>query len=519
MELVNQRILELKESNRPELAIPMLVTTKLDSLDGTARSEAKIKTIPSDTEAIEVVGLPFEATPPDIDSKRGYLKVGFGRYASPLAKFRIGPKMASHKRDWSLRFDHFSAHKDAVSLREFRQEALGFDYAKILASGKRNTLHFDGFNSTNFLYGNAEGSNQPATILRDSLRRNQTRLAFGGVYHIEAVKGLAVNFGVKDVFANRKRNEFQVQVAPIFSRKLSTKLSLDLGGNMQWFANRAGTSRYGRGLFELNPLLSFVTQRFKAKVGVYLGHYRGGQTAVRAGLIAPIAELRYQLLPETMVAYAGVKGGINPNSLYDFLSQNPYLIVNPNLQASKEKYNIYLGADSKILQKMDWAIQGYYRRLGNQAMFLRSNSEAGFAVVYDSLIKNLGLKTSLNYHLTKALRLGATVSYNNYKLATQKAYFHAPTWQSELLATYRKNRLSIGTSLFLLGKTPMGLSPNGNIVSRKVIPDLNLNADYRVYKNLTVYVDLRNVLSRQYATWNGYNNRPIDYRAGLTWVF
>ena len=71
----------------------------------------------------------------------------------------------------------------------------------------------------------------------------------------------------------------------------------------------------------------------------------------------------------------------------------------------------------------------------------------------------------------------------------------------------------------LYGERAMTVDSTGNAITQGFAADVNLSADYRFSKRISIFLELNNLLSTNYQEWYNYRVRPFDVKAGVTVSF
>ncbi|MEY3835410.1 MAG: hypothetical protein RI989_838, partial [Bacteroidota bacterium] len=123
--------------------------------------------------------------------------------------------------------------------------------------------------------------------------------------------------------------------------------------------------------------------RVKIGMGLYL-QSRGEQR----GHFYPQAEVSYSILEGMFVPYAGIKGSLAPTTYYGLYTQNPFVVVQPQLLNQNNKMQLYGGVNGSISRRVNYSVGGELNRIENFAffyndsLFSRGNMQG---VLYDNL--------------------------------------------------------------------------------------------------------------------------------------
>ena len=305
----------------------------------------------------------------------------------------------------------------------------------------------------------------------------------------------------------------------------------------------------------ITPALTFFKDNHYLKIGskftVLNSRYSDANTAETKNnktywfptaeiLIAPKDEVKF---------YAGVDGGIEFNTYNNMLHENPFLVSDLQLRPTETKYHFYFGVKGDIDQNFKYDLSGGYSKLNNM-MFYRSNGLFStdpsaarnaydylntFGVVYDN--GNLTqVKASAEYFPMENLNFSGELKYMSYSLNTMKDAFYKPVIQATLGAKYSmlNKKLNFGFKGIIVTDrkgnafdiTNAGVTPAMPLVTNettdKKIPgyiDLNLSAEYKVHKNVSLFIMGNNLTGKSYQNYLGYKVLGAQVLGGVKLEF
>src|SRR5690606_10917197 len=114
--------------------------------------------------------------------------------------------------------------------------------------------------------------------------------------------------------------------------------------------------------FELNPVLTYSTGRFKISGGVFV--LSSGSDAS----IKPDAEVEVGIVANSLHAFVGADGGYKINTLRNFISENPFMAhTMDSLRITNT--NHYYGGIKGNINGISYNLQGGYRLQKNLPIF------------------------------------------------------------------------------------------------------------------------------------------------------
>ena len=236
------------------------------------------------------------------------------------------------------------------------------------------------------------------------------------------------------------------------------------------------------------------------------------------------------------------------NSYSNLLQQNPFLVSDLVLKPTETKYHFYFGLKGDIDQDLKYDVNAGFSQLKN-AQFFKANNlfdmvytlnrsaynfANNFSAVYDDGTLS-EVKGSLQYFPIQNLVLDAELHFMKFNLKNLNEVYYKPVLQTTIGAKYSllDRKLNLGfKGIFVAERTTNsfdigvdGVVPNqftSTENTKKSLPsylDLNLNADYKINKNFTVFVMGNNLLNKKYEHYLGYKVLGAQVLGGIRIAF
>ena len=493
------------------------------------------------------------------DSQRNYFQVGYGNYSKFLADGNI-----SHQLDKNTEVGidvHGITTNGLEKEYNWSSKQSDFNVAAFITSntekGKANITADFGNHNYNY-YGNY--ALKPAADI--DLKQSYNELKINGYYDffknnwINDIRFkssmLADHFDAKENSGEAQIN-FSKYDLPFLAEE-NTKINADLGVKLS-------TQKSTFDLLNQNQSQYLVTS-VKPKISFYKGNSYlaiGSDFSFVSSKISdkntaeaktnnfrwfPFAEVLYEAT-EQYKFYAGIDGGVQLNSYSNLLQQNPFLVSDLVLKPTETKYHFYFGLKGDIAQDLKYEVNAGFSQLKN-AQFFKANNlfdfnytlnrsaynfANNFSAVYDDGTLS-EVKGSLQYFPIQNLVLDAELHFMKFNLKNLNEVYYKPVLQSTFGAKYSllDRKLNLGfKGIFVAERTTNSYSvvttfPYFSMQENveKSLPsylDLNLNADYKINKNFTVFVMGNNLLNKKYEHYLGYKVLGAQVLGGIRIAF
>ncbi len=209
----------------------------------------------------------------------------------------------------------------------------------------------------------------------------------------------------------------------------------------------------------------------------------------------PYINLEGYILPEKLTLYGGWNKKLVKNNFQKFSTENPFIIQNVALSNSQRE-DRYVGAKGEV-NGIFYNVKVYQQITDNQPLYvnLADLDTMMMTVVYDSTMTTFGGLIEASYAFSEQFKAGIGATFNNYNTETVNSAWHLPTLELNVRAEFMPiPQLSLIGDFFLLQGAEGRLS-NGRTKDLKGAADLNFAAKYTLMKNISVFVNLNNVLS------------------------
>lgn len=242
--------------------------------------------------------------------------------------------------------------------------------------------------------------------------------------------------------------------------------------------------------------------------------------------------------------YAGVDGGLQLNSYGSILQENPFLVSDQMLRPTETKYKFYFGMKGDVNEDFKYDFNAGFSRVNN-ILFYKANDlfdyihtlnrspynfANTFSAVYDDA--NIGtINGSVQYFPLANLVLDAEINFAQYKLQNFDKILNRSMLRGAIGAQYTifDKKLHLGFKGFVMNQRTTN---SFSITDSSIVPlsyvseenhkdsvsgyaDFNLSAEYKIYKNFSIFALGNNLTNQKYEIYKGYKVLGAQILAGV----
>ncbi len=470
------------------------------------------------------VKLPQPPKPPMDELQNNLVKFSFGRFASPYAKVFLNTGRNVDGRA-GLEFSHASSSKGYVDYAEWRDDILGA-YGQYYT--KENT--FKGairFQNSNYFYF-ADTIVAANPEFKDTIRNTFTKfeadMSLARNYNPEGVNyDVGLNFqGYFDRWDNK---DIHISLLPKLNWKITDMFGADIASAFTFSNSTFDTVQQSRFFLDLTPTVTFKYEGLSVQGGIKVNTFADSTSKFKA---FPVFKAKYQLIPEKLSLAAGIVGEMHYLKYYDLIDQNRYLNRLPDIRPMRDASNIYFGVDGQFAKHFTFSARGYTKKVKDQLIYFNPENSAYFQMLYDSNFTQSGAEISLTFNKNDKIRAGVRGDFRSFKTSNIYANFNMPGTKVDIWGSYNfANKVWVAAEIYLFGPRTMSVQvdtitgPSDILIPIKqgVVADVNLSAEYRFSKRLSLFLELNNLLDNRWQRWYNYQERPFDIKGGVTFSF
>lgn len=290
-------------------------------------------------------------------------------------------------------------------------------------------------------------------------------------------------------------------------------------------------------IFGVNPSYQLAVDNLNVKLGVSLMYVDANKSVDSKFKAYPDVEASYNLT-DSAILHAGVRGGMQQNTVEKLTKANPYLAPMQEIKPTNVQVDGFVGVNGKVGSDLQYRLKGSYRQYKEMPLFTTNNERPqlgvealpyqyynSFNLLYDE-VSDFELLAGIGGNLKDIVTFNFTGQYNNYKARTQrdKTAWNLPNVRVSLYTDFKiLPNLFTGIDLFYTGAREDLDYQIGSAVPEKInlsgYLDLNFHIDYTFNKNWQVFLKANNLTTQRYERWVYYPSQSIQAFAGIKYIF
>ena len=282
----------------------------------------------------------------------------------------------------------------------------------------------------------------------------------------------------------------------------------------------------GNSIGRINPYIRFKSDHYRVTLGANLVSEFGDVSTTH---LFPAAEVEFDVVPEFVSIFAGVKGDVVKTSLRSLARENPYLAENILIENQVEKVNAYAGVKGNAGSTLGYKLGLFYKKIDNLPLFVNTGNDYNkFDVIYDNGSDEttlFGFEGEVNLRVSETVGLGGRVNIYEYTMATEAKPWFLPSIQ---LSSYA--RINISEKIFIDGEVLFNGEtdakvmdytnpPNFTMKKMNAFADISGAIEYRIDRKFGIYVCANNLLSKNYERYLYYPRLGLNVIGGLNYSF
>lgn len=444
---------------------------------------------------------------------KGYLKAGYGIPRASLGDFSYH-FIDSKQYIFGINLNHQAANFKDLEHQRFMNNSGELNGTYYLDNGiavggafgvDNRQLHFYGYDHTEQIYD-----------------RKDVRQRFNNVYGRAEIFNGERNYGdinykgTFDVYHltdkyTAKETGFKAHLSGTKWMDEKHPIKVDLIGD---FTDPKNIETQQLNVIYVKPSFTWHGERFRFKAGANMAFSDSKAN------IFPDAELAVNIIGNKLAAYVGTTGDLQKNTMQSLSEYNQWIETQNELELRNSRYLHFYGGVKGNLSLLDYQIEGGFKPTDDLALFLNSTEDTlRFQVLYDT-VDIYNLTASLTATPIKDLEVTVTLGQNYFRPKNEEKAWHLPSFNMNFSARYTTlaNKLVVKGELFFENGVPFKENINATAEAQHLnnLYDINIGAEYRVAKNIGVFIDFNNLANNKRQRWNRYPTFGTNLVGGIT---
>jgi len=281
----------------------------------------------------------------------------------------------------------------------------------------------------------------------------------------------------------------------------------------------------------INRTLLRINAGYDLKAGIlraHLGFKTANETEGNVSTFHFYPDLRAEadLVEKYLTVIGGLTGNLEKNTFRGYAYENPFIVSDPLLKNTNEKFNLYGGVKGSFSSNSSFLVSVAFKNYHNMYFYIQDTTDRRkYVPVYDT-----GTTTVINVHgelawsFMEDLDLSTKIDLNSYSVSTLKIQkpFERPAFEWMVTGNYNiAHKITFGADLFFVGSRDATDLSFKQVTTLKPYIDLNVHASYAFanVKGLKVFLELNNIFGNQYEVWNYYPVRGFQILGGVSYSF
>jgi hypothetical protein len=459
-----------------------------------------------------------------------YLSGGFGNYTSFMVEGSVATK---RDKDKLLGADFFwrgfgKGPVDQANSASSTTRLTVFGKSISTAVTTEGSLNYN--NSRVYFYGYAPGTD----VDRDKLK--QTYETFSARASIENTKKADFNYRFTGGYSYMR----DAYVAEEGELSLGTKGDYKLKVNSRFlfeadlFLINRKDSLYSQNriLVHIQPAYEFVSkERLTIVAGVNLALMNDALPGASSFYVYPKLTGRYKA-GDRMVLYGSLTGNLDKVNLHTLASENQWLNSNNQMTHTDRAIDIDAGVEGSMGKKLTGKLGASYATLKNLYFYRNvrdSFDPAGtsvgvdfdkFDLVYDKTTSRFNPYAEATLTHSDALSFTLRGDYYSYTTEVIAQAWHRPTYRADFRIRYNLyNKIFLQAGLIAQGGLKAFEPVTGAVVNIDPALDIGFRGRYFLSKQISAFIQLDNLLVKDYPLYLGYPSRGFQGLVGASWSF
>lgn len=458
---------------------------------------------------------------------KSYARIGVGNYSTFLGEINI---MSGRSKTgaWGIHAGHISAGSGPKNVAG---EFAGYSSQNVDVFGKRYLKKHE--LSGNLGYDRDVVYNYGSPIAVNSFTKDFTRQKYAFFSAGAGVKSFysdsaAINHDIQigyNYFDNRVGvTEDRIMLSANAGRYIRTEY-LDATFGIDYNRVSGLSDTLNSTIVKFVPRFTARGKKLYASAGVGLYHETNGEGAT---YFFPQAYFSYDIFNHYIIPYISLSGSLERNNYRSLSAINPFVssAIAGELKNTQRLFELEIGLKGTLSSEIFYQLSASRYELKNapfyvNTVFAQDVMQNKFDVVYDGAdVVHVG--GQIGWQQLEKVKFIVSGDWYQYSMDVEQHPWHTPTLRLGLLTSYNiQNKIIVHSEVYYLNGqyAKVNTGAGNTTVNMKGLIDVNLGAEYRYNKFLSLYVDFRNLAGQRYERWYGYPTQKFNLIGGLTYTF
>lgn len=441
-----------------------------------------------------------------------YVKIGYGNFKTPFAQ--AGVSFGDGRNAGINIYAKHSSSKGNIPYQDYSSSQVDANAFIKSAKNLQWNVRFGGQQDVYNKYGF-----QPKTLTfpEDSIKmKYQTwrgRINFHNITRTDLGLSYAPELKI-DAFNDQLSNsESNTYINLPLQKTIGTKFEVDL-------AATANLSRYKpnkkdavvNNYLYFSPSLAYKTETINISAGLRPS-WDNGEFKLFPNFLA-----EFKLTDYPFSIQFGWTGYLRNSGFQYQANMNPWIWAPDSVRNTKIEER-YLGLKGSVGDHFNYSAKLAYNIINNQPLFINDTSSGkSFVSVNEPDLKMYTIGGELGYTVGEKFSMISNLSLNTYKVKlNSKAYGLLPLeWKTNMKVEVLKD-LYVNSTLYIFDG-PWSKTKAGN-KNLPVATDLSAGLEFKVYKNIKLWMQFNNVFNKEYQRWNQYPVYGFNFLGGVVFSF
>lgn len=449
-----------------------------------------------------------------------FVKVGVGNVHLPYLKagFSFGDRENTF---FNVFASHFNSKGD-IKLQKNSETSVGATATYKTANNLEWTGGL-GFRSDNyFLYGSVDSLKEryPQKSFEQFFQTIEGKLILRNIVPTEY--GLSYNPSLRVSYFTDNHSEKASEANSVLSLPVSKSFGENIHFNLALTAdltnyrfNNGSKQADNNNIFLVSPALMYKNQNFFIHGGL-IPSWDNGAFHMLPNLMADITTT-----DQRFTLQAGYIGYYNKGSYQRFAGINPWLASPDSLLNSRVQEG-YAGFKGSVGAHLSYSAKVGFQQHRNIALFVNDYTDyrSNFNVVYEPKLNIFQTHGEAQYTIGESFIAKATFDWYRFSKIEreEEAWGMIPLELSAQLRWQLLNNLWFRSELWMFDGAQYKRENNESYKGGGGF-DLNAGAEFKITKNVNIWLQMNNILNNRYERWNRYEVFGFNILGGVVYNF